>query len=224
MKMKPVAIAALVLIIIGIAAWYQTSHAPAAHKQVTDYKGILVANMGSMKCYTYEENLTTTSNGKTTHSSILGGYYNGTYFFHGKTANMEWWAVIKGNRFIEKISKGGKTTTVQMNLTKKEIQDMLLYEPVKLGLRALGSGTTVKSGPSVVVVDYTMYVPYNGNTAIMVGRAEVGFTKDYSREKMNISGTISPGNNILEKLSISAVVHATCHVPEWVPQLEGAGR
>ena len=209
-----------ILIIIGIAGIWYSSQSPNKTTQVNP-KGAIVARMGSMNCYQYQENITTIQGNVTEHSTVEGGYSNGSYFFHGKKNGLEWWGLIEGKRLSEKVLRNGNVTHINVNLTQADIKDLTLYDPIKTGLRALGSASSVEVSGSWITSNYTIYITYKGSGAIMSGTIKVLYGNDYTPEKIELTGKISNGKEILQEFSLSAKIIPSCQLPEWAEELKG---
>ncbi len=209
-----------VLIIVGIAGILHSSTSPSKEK-IGNPKGAVLATMGSLGCYQYEENITTTEKGVTEHSTIDGGYSNGSYFFHGRKKGLEWWGLLEGNNLTEKILRNGSVSWANLSLTRSEVKDLTLYDPVKTGLRALGSTSAVAVSGQRITANYTLYITYKGSGAIMTGTIKVLYGEDYSPKRIELEGKISRGEKILQEFSISAVLSSSCELPGWVKELGG---
>jgi|GEM_PF-4999840 len=220
MNGKAVGAIVSVLIIVGIVGVWYSSHSPTKPAQVNP-KGAILARMGSMACYQYQENITTIEGNVTEHSAVEGGSSNGAYFFHGRKKGLEWWGVIRGKTLLEKVSSNGTVSHIKVNLTEGEIKDLLLYDPIKTGLRALGSASSVRVSGSWVASNYTIYITYKGSGALMTGTVRVFYGKDYTPEKIELTGKISNGREVLQEFSLSAKIIPSCGLPEWAKELEG---
>ncbi len=208
------------LIIVGIVGIWYSSNSPSKGV-VTDPKGAVIAKMGSMTCYHYQANITTVENNVTEQSLVEGGYSNNSYFFHGRKENFEWWGLLKGMNLTEKILKNGTVSRVNLTLTRSEVKDLTLYDPIKTGLRVLGSTSAVKVSKSWITANYTIYITYNGLGAIMTGTIQLLYGKDYSPQRIELKGKIIRGNKTLQEFTISAVILPSCELPEWVKELGG---
>ena len=209
-----------VLVIAGIAGIWHSSNSPSGRAGVNP-KGAILAKMGSLACYQYQENLTTIDGNVTDHTTIYGGYSNGSYFFHGKKGNFEWWGLLEGKNLTEKILRNGSVSRVNLTLTDSEIKDLTLYDPIKTGLMALGSTSAVKVSKSWITANYTIYITYWSSGAIMTGSIKVLYGKDYTPKRIEMTGKISRGNEILQEFSISALIVNSCELPEWAKELKG---
>ncbi|MCD6372005.1 MAG: hypothetical protein J7L37_00400 [Thermococcus sp.] len=220
MRGKFIGVIVAVLVIAGIVGvWYSSNH-PLKEVQVNP-KGAILAKMGSLTCYQYDENLTTIDGNVTDHTTIYGGYSNGSYFFHGKKENFEWWGLLEGKNLTEKILRNGSVSQVNLTLTDSEIKDLTLYDPIKTGLMALGSTSAVEVSKSWITANYTIYITYWGSGAIITGTIKVLYGKDYTPKRIEMTGKISRGNEILQEFSISALIVNSCELPEWAKELKG---
>ena len=128
---------------------------------------------------------------------------------------------MEGNNLREKILRNGSVSWANLSLTGSEVKDLTLYDPVKTGLRALGSTSAVEVSGGWITANYTLYITYKGSGAIMTGTLKVLYGKDYSPKRIELEGKISRGEVILQELSISAVLSPSCELPEWVKELGG---
>jgi hypothetical protein len=212
------ALGVIIVLLFAGALWFFNSSG-TVHPR-TNPRGAVLAKMGAMTCYLYTENITTVTGNSAERTFVEGGSFNGSYFFHGRKGDLEWWGLIRGKELVERVSRNGTVSHLRVNLTESEIKDLLLYDPIKTGLRALGSASSVKASDSWVASNYTIYVTYRGSGAIMSGTVKVFYGKDYTPERIELKAEISNGREVLQEFSLSAEIISSCRLPEWVKGLE----
>lgn len=215
---KYVAVVAILLLLVGgFSAWY-LSRKGSTHRYI-DYRGLVLSRMAGMNCYTYSGNSTVTVNNESETTPIEAGMNGSVYFFHGKKSGMEWWAVLRNGTLREKILKGGKTSYTEFNLTHDEIEGLLLYNPIKVGIRALGSSSSVKVFKNTILANYTIYTTYTGESVLLTGNIEVIFDDDYRPTEIHLVEDIQQGDKLLKRIELSVKVNASCDIPKWVREV-----
>ena len=210
----------LALVLIGIVGVVYEHHSGSGSNVPPDYKGILVAKLGSMKCYSYSQNLTTRAGNSTETSTVEGVYSDGTYFFHGRRSDLEWWGILRNNTLVEKIEVNGSSKIVRLNLTDGEVKDFTMYDPVKLAFRALASSSSSTSSSSQVLANYTFYTEYKGAGALQFGTVRVLFDRNYSPVRIEVESKIKSGEKLLLSFSFTSDIKNSCSVPGWAEELE----
>ncbi|ASJ06713.1 hypothetical protein [Thermococcus pacificus] len=211
------AVLALVLIVLGaVGAWYlagggQTIH----HTSAQVVKAKVLVRLGTMDCYSYSQNMTVSYGNVTIQSHADGGLNNGTYYFHGTRDEMEWWGTIKDHHLVEKVVGSGETKEIETNLTDEELSAMMLYDPVKLALRALGSSEDVQISASWITCNFTLPETEGGAHKTFSGTIKVRFDESYRPLKVVVDGKISYEGKTLRRVSFSADVKNECSTPEW---------
>ncbi|NJE75538.1 hypothetical protein [Thermococcus sp. ES12] len=132
-RILAIGIAVLALIAVGVFYYLGSSSSEVP----MNYRAKILSSLGGMNCYTYEEKVTVSRGNSSVTSTINGGHFNDTYFFHGKREGIEWWTVVTKRAMVQKVIVNGTERTVKMNLSEDEYSMLISYDPVKF---SQGSG------------------------------------------------------------------------------------
>ncbi|GAB6135927.1 hypothetical protein JCM16307_14760 [Thermococcus prieurii] len=217
MKGRVVIVAIIVVLLVAIGAYVY--HGKSSGSTGVPYKAFILSNLGSLNCYSYTENATVVRDGKTLHISMKGGYFNGTYYFHGKRSGLEWYIVLKNTTAKEIVIMNGTKKKFTATLTLDETARTEAYDPVKVALQAIGAGTEIKRDSDSVTYRFLITVSPS-NDLKMNGTITVKL-KDKVPTGFVIDADLLLGGKKVEHRSITAVLSRGCSLPEWVKELEG---
>ncbi|WP_297503344.1 hypothetical protein [Thermococcus sp.] len=216
-------LAVLILVIAaGIAgAWYLRGSGSIIHQQSPlAVKGQILARLGAMDCYTYTQNITVSSGNVTVRSSVEGGLNNGTYYFHGRRSGTEWWGTIRGCHLVERVVNAGEKKEFNINLTENELSAMMMYEPVQLAIRALGSSDKVSVSGQWLVCNFTLPETGGGSPETFAGTIKVKFNDHYIPTRLIVDSIVTSNGETVKRVSFSADIKEECWIPEWEKILE----
>ncbi|WP_145955361.1 hypothetical protein [Thermococcus henrietii] len=216
-KGRVVIVAIIVVLLVAIGAYVY--HGKGSGSTGVPYKAFILSNLGSLNCYSYTENATVVRDGKTLHISMKGGYFNGTYYFHGKRSGLEWYIVLKNTTAKEIVIMNGTKKKFTATLTLDETARTEAYDPVKVALQAIGAGTEIKRGSGSVTYRFLITVSPS-NDLKMNGTITVKL-KDKVPTGFVIDADLLLGGKKVEHRSITAVLSRSCSLPKWVKELEG---
>lgn len=221
---KTLAVLILVIAAVGVAgAWYLRGGESVIHRpSPLEVKGQVLARLGAMDCYSYAQDVTVQAGNVTVKSHVDGGFSNGTYYFHGKRSGMEWWGTLRGHHLVERVSRSGETKNLDVNLTDDELSAIMMYEPVRLAIRALGSSNKVDISGKVLTANFTLPEIEGGVQETFSGTIRVRFDGSYRPVEIAVNGKVTSSNRTVKTISFSARIKEECQIPEWEKTL-GAG-
>jgi len=213
-----VVIAALIVVLlaaIGAYVYYERSNSSTG----VPYKAFILSNLGALDCYSYTENATVVRDGKTLHVSMKGGSFNGTFYFHGKRSDLEWYIVLQNTTAKELVIMNSTKRNFTTTLTLDETARTEAYDPVRVALQAIGAGTEIKRDSGSVTYRFLITVSPS-NDLKMNGTITVKL-KDKVPTVFVIDADLLLDGKKVEHRSITAVLSKNCSIPEWVKELEG---
>ncbi len=214
---KALAVLILVIAAAGVAgAWYLKGGGGVIHgPSPLEVKGQVLARLGAMDCYSYAQDVTIQAGNVTVKSHVDGGFSNGTYYFHGKRSGMEWWGTLRGHHLVERVSRSGETKNLDVNLTDEDLSAIMMYEPVRLAIRALGSSNKVDISGKVLTANFTLPEVEGGVQETFSGTIRVRFEGSYRPVEIAVKGRVIAGEKTVKTVSFTAGIKRECRKPEW---------
>jgi len=216
MRGKIVGLVVILFAVMGGIGFYVMSQNKTSPSN-SDFTPKLLSRLGGMDCYTFNETVIVTYSNITITSTLTGGFYNGTYFFHGKKNGTEWWTVISGGELIQRVLINGSSKIIEFNITQDQRSLMTIYDPVKLALRAVGAGKEISRKRNSGEYHYTIRLT---EKELMCGNLTVWVDKNFYPVKIVSNGVTFREGNRTVVLSIRANVFNKCVIPSWVKELK----
>jgi len=218
MDRKVLALSIILVITVGVGVAYFYGKSDSNEVPV-NYKAKILSKLGAMDCYTYEESINIVRGNVSINSTIEGGYYNGTYFFHGKKEGVEWWTVVTGGTLLQRIIVNGSERIVTMNISDAERSMLTSYDPVKFALRAVGAGMELGGDELSRTYRYTMRLYPGKDDTLISGNVTVVMDQDFNPVKIKTVGTVMPPSGKSEIRKITSEISENCRTPGWVVEL-----
>ncbi|AMQ19142.1 hypothetical protein [Thermococcus peptonophilus] len=214
MKGSRVVLAVLIIGLVILGGYlYTTTRAKEHSPEIDTTRAQILAYLGGLDCYSYQENITTTIGNETTESTINGGRIYGTYYFEGQRSGLHWYAVIINNTLKERIITNETTKDVNITLSKDGKALSLSVDPVKIGLQAVGAGKLVEKGKNNITYTFDITVPPSLNIE-MNGTVTVFWDGErVTRLMFNVE--VGTQGRQTEKRTIIAIIREECRKPEW---------
>ncbi|NJE60759.1 hypothetical protein [Thermococcus sp. 21S7] len=218
MDRRMLALVIILLIAVGAGAAYLRGKGGSTDTPV-NYKAKILSRLGALNCYSYEERISLVRGNISVNSTIDGGYFNGTYFFHGKKDGVEWWTVLTGDSLVQRIIINGSEKTVTMNVSEAERSVLTSYDPVKFALRAVGTGMEIGGDELSRTYRYTVRLFPGKDDTMMSGNVTIMIGEDFSPKEIRIIGKVIDPLGKSEIRKLNAKLSGSCQIPGWVQEL-----
>lgn len=210
-----VLVVAVLLTAVGAYAYYNKASGPEG----APYATLILSDLGALDCYSYIENSTVEEDGNVIKTSLEGGYFNGTYYFHGKRPGFEWYIVLQDRTANELVITNGTKKNFTVWLTREEAARIRAYDPVKVAIQAVGAGTEISRDSNNATYQFSITLPPSDRLK-MNGTITVEL-EDKVPVSFIIDGDLILDGEKVEHRTIKAILRRDCSVPEWVKDLEG---